>query len=336
MNIRSRIATSLKTAKSGTQTAVVVFAFVLSIVATSWAMPSDQWRIKVKSAVCVDGPIVLLGHIAQPVGNYDRDAWKRLASTRLWKASLRKGRPVVVPRAKLDHILKYYLGDEAKRCILPLKMSIQTGGRVIGGQDLKNKVVEFLTQRSRGLGNDVEFKNFTMPDAFFLQNSYDSLDLILSGEMTPGTTRFVLRSKTPDGKITRTKSGSVFVNVWKAVPCAARPVNRYERVTPNKITFVKKNLAHTTDIWDGRSGSWRVKRPVGTGQPFLKSNLEPMPMVTKGDIITLVYQRKRLQLSTKVEALRDGHLGQNITVRNLQSKRTIAATVVDNGVAKVR
>jgi flagella basal body P-ring formation protein FlgA len=314
-----------------------LLALVAVFMASGVVSAADEWRIKVKGAVCVHEPVVQLGHIAQPVGDYDRDAWKRLASTRLWKASTRKGRPVVVPRAKLENILKYYLKEEAARCVLPLKMAIQTGGRVVAGQDLRNRVVEFLTIHSRGMGEDVEFKNFAMPDEFFLPNTYDKIELALSDEaMSPGTNRFVLRAKTPDGKITRTKTGSVFVSVWKTVPCASRPVNRNERLTSDKITFIKKNVAYMANVWDGEKGAWRVKRPVGTGQPFLMTNIEPMPMVTKGDVITLVYKNKRIQLTTKVEALGDGHLGQNITVRNLQSKRIIAATVVDNGVAKVR
>lgn len=324
--------------RKGKQVHMLAVSLVLavSVVATAWAVPANEWRIRVKSAVCVHEPVVLLEHIAEPVGNYDQARWKHLGKTKLWRASERQGNPVVVPRAKLDSILQYYLGDDASRCVLPLKMTIQTGGRVVDGQALKNRVVEFLTHGSRSLGEDVEFSNFVMPDNFFLQNSYDTLELGLPGGMKAGTTRFVLQAKTPDGKVTRTKTGSVFVSVWKTVPCAARPVNRFERLTPDKITFIKKNVAYTTGVWDGKEGAWRVKRPVGTGEPFLESNLEPMPMVVKGDVITLVYRKKHMQLSTKAKALDDAHLGQNITVRNLQSKRIIAATVIGNGIVRVR
>lgn len=300
------------------------------------AETSGQWRIRIMDAVCVEGPVVLLGHIAEPVGDVDRQTWKKLAKVELWKASERMGRPANIPRHKLEGILRYYIGDYVEKCVLPSRMFIQTGGRVLDQETLRREVVAFLTVKGRELGDDVEFKNMVIPSNFFFPNKYDTLEVTLPGGMKPGMVRFRLQSKTPDGKINRKVAGTAFVNAWQAVPCAARPVNRNERLTPDKVAFVKKNLAYNREIWDGRGGPWRVKRPVGTGQPFRMDNLEPMPLVSKGDMVTLVYKNQRIQLTTKAKALDDAHLGQQVTVRNLQSQRTIVATVVGNDMVRVR
>lgn len=297
---------------------------------------AGQWRIKVRDAVCVEGPTVLLGDIAYPVGDYDKTTWKKLSETSLWKASDRKGSPVNIPRHKLEGILRYYIGDYVEQCVLPSRMFIQTGGKVLAKQELHREVVAFLTLKARGLGDDVEFKKLALPPNFFFPNKYDTMELLLPSGIEPGMVRIRIHSKTPDGTINRKVAASAFVNVWQAVPCAARPVNRNERLTPDKIKFVKMNLAYNTELWNGDGGPWRVKRPVGTGQPFRKSNLEPLPAVSRGEMVTLVYKNKRIQLTIKVEALDDAHLGQQVTVRNLQSKREIVATVVGTDMVRVR
>jgi len=313
---------------------MVMFALLIGI--TVQAGASGEWRIKVSDAVSVEGPVVLLGDIASPVGDYDSKTWEKLSAVRLWKASERKGRPVSIPRHKLEGILRYYLGDYVEQCVLPSRMFIQTGGKVLDSQAVHREVVAFLTVRAKALGDDVELKKLTLPPNFFFPDKFDKLKLSLPNGVKPGTVRFYMESVTPDGKTNRKVAGTVFINVWKAVPCAARPVNRYERLTPDKITFVKKNLAYNTQIWDGEGGSWRVVRPVGTGQPFRMDNLEPMPMVTKGGMVTLVYKNKRIQLTARGKALEDAHLGQKVTVRNLQSKRTVMATVIGTDMVRVK
>ncbi|WP_147821894.1 flagellar basal body P-ring formation chaperone FlgA [Salidesulfovibrio onnuriiensis] len=324
--------------KKGRLHAVILggLACVLLLAMAAQAGTSGQWRIKVRDAVCVEGPVVLLGDIAMPVGDYDQKTWDKLSKTQLWKASQRKGHAVNIPRHKLEGILRYYLGDYVQQCVLPSRMFIQTGGKVLDSQALQREVVAFLTAQGRALGDDVEFKKLALPPNFFFPNRYDTLKLSLPVEMKPGTVRFYMESITPDGKSNRKVAGTVFVNAWVAVPCAARPVNRYEKLTPDKITFIKKNLAYNPELWDGRGGPWRVKRPVGTGQPFRRDNLDPLPTISKGDMVTLVYKNKRIQLTTKAKALEDAHLGQQVTVRNLQSKREIVATVVGADLVRVR
>lgn len=323
--------------KTGRRLAGMLALLVLVLFSVSaLADSSDSWRIKVRDAVCVEGPQVLLGDIAYPVGEYDRAQWEKIAQIKLWKASKRKGRPVSLSRPKLEDILKYYIGDMVKLCVLPSQMSIQTGGRVLDNASLEREVVEFLTIKGKALGDDVEFKKLALPQNFFFPNKYDKFVLTLPSGIKPGMVRIRMESMTSDGKINRKAAGSAFANVWKAVPCASRPVNRYERITPDKVKFIKMNLAYNTEIWDGTGGPWRLTRPVGTGQPFRMGVLEQMPTIARGDVVTLEYLGKALRLSTKAKALADAHLGQQIEVQNLQSQRTVVAVVVGSNKVQVR
>ncbi|WP_242012283.1 flagellar basal body P-ring formation chaperone FlgA [Pseudodesulfovibrio cashew] len=295
-----------------------------------------DWRAVVRSAACVKGPVVLLGEIADPAPGVDARTWRTLAGIKLWQASDKSGRPIMADRDKLYKVLKYYLGDKVNNLVLPSQLTVQTGGAVLTGEELRARVVAFLTPRARDLGGDIEFKELRLPLQYFFDNAYDTLNIELGDDIRPGRNQIRMKAVSPDGKVLSSKAGSVFLNVWKAVPVAARPLNRFERLSKDKISFRRANLAYTPELWDGTGGPWRMTRTLGRGQPFTKSHLEPVPLIEKGERVTLVYRNKRVQLSIKAEALGEAGRGQQVSVRNLQSKKTVLATVIDTDTVMVR
>ena len=60
------------------------------------------------------------------------------------------------------------------------------------------------------------------------------------------------------------------------------------------------------------------------------------PLIEKGERVQLIYQGKKVKLTIKVEALGEASMGQQVEVRNLQSKRIILATVVGDNMVMVR
>ena len=309
---------------------------VLALPVLTGAGSGSDWKALVRPAVCVQGPVVLLGEIADPADTAASAQWATLSQIKLWQASEHTGRPVVVARDKLRDVLKYYLGDMVRNLVLPSQMTVQTGGRVIDGPELQSLVVAFLTPRARDLGGDVDFTDVQMPNQIFFPNLYDDLVISMDTDLKPGRNQLKLHGITPDGQVVLRKSAVVFANVWKAVPVAARPLNRNERLTKDKISFRRVNLAYKNDVWDGTGGPWRMTRTLGTGQVFTLSHLEPVPLIEKGERVILVYQGKRVQLSIKAEALGEAGMGQQVAVKNLQSNKTIMATVVGDDTVVVR
>lgn len=295
-----------------------------------------DWRGVVKSAACVQGPTVLLGEIADPAPGVSARTWQAVASTKLWKASSKPGRPITADRAKLYKILKYYLGEKADNLVLPSQLTVQTGGAVVTGEEIHQRVVAFLTPKAQGFGGEVEIKDLKLPTHYFFDNPNDTLSILLSEDIQPGRNQIRLKAVSPEGKVVSSKAGTVFLNIWKAVPVAAKPLNRMEPVTKEKVTFKQINLAYKQELWDGTGGPWRMSRTLGRNQPFTLSHLEPIPLIEKGERINLVYQKKRIQLSIKAEALGEAGMGQQVAVRNLQSNKTIMATVVSHDTVLVR
>lgn len=296
----------------------------------------QDWRLMVKSAACVQGPRVLLGEIADPLPGVDARTWATLSKYALWKASDKRGRPVTVSRDKLYEVLKHYMGTMVNNLVLPSQLTVQTGGKVINAEELKSRVVAFLTPRAKDLGGEVVFKDLNLPMHFFFDNDYDKLSINLTDTLKPGRNQIQLKAVSSEGKVLSSKAGTVFLNVWKTVPVAAKPLNRNERVTKDKISFMRVNLAYKPDLWDGRGGPWRMTRTLGRGQAFTASHLEPVPLIERGEKVMLVYKNDRIQLSIKAEALGEAGMGQQVAVRNLQSKRTVRGTVVGDDMVLVR
>jgi len=331
--------TDIRKRMGGIATMVTMMACLFVLVASgtiSAASGGGDWRLVVRSVACVKGPTVLLGEIADSVDKLDARTWQSLAQMPLWRAAEKTGHPVTIDRERLAKVLRHYMGEKVSNLILPMQFTVQTGGRVIDANDLRTQVVAFLTPRAESMGGEITFKDLDLPDYYFFDSATDRLTIDLSGDIHPGRNQIQLRTVNSDGKIVAGKAGTVFIDVWKAMPVAATPLNRGERVTRDKVGFKRVNLAYRSDLWDGTGGPWRMVRTLGRGQPFTRSHLEPVPLIEKGERVDLVYRGNRIQLTLKVEALDDASLGQQVPVLNLQSKKTVLATVVGDNTVMVR
>ncbi|NDV25153.1 flagellar basal body P-ring formation chaperone FlgA [Desulfovibrio sp. JC010] len=298
---------------------------------------NTDWRIKIKSAAVVNGPRVTLGDIAEFYGDLPEQTRADLSAVELWNAPSRSRKPVRVNRNKLRVILQHYLGEMVRNCIIPSTLTMQTGGKVMSQEELQRAVVKVLTPQAEAMGGDYKFRDYKLPAHLFFKDSMDSLRVQIPRALRPGSNSIKMKVVSVDGRVLRQIAGSVFVDLWKPVPCPVRPINRKELVTPDLITWKSKNMAHLGNrVWDGKGGPWRVKVPVGTGQPIMRSSIEPAPVIARGEKVTLVFRSRSLKLTVPVEALEDGGVGQTITVRNLQSKRKVVATVVNAQTVQVK
>jgi flagella basal body P-ring formation protein FlgA len=259
-----------------------------------------------------------------------RGAWEKypeLRNIELWP--IIKGQTRVLPVSRLLNDLKMYLGEKSNLCYVKNPLVIKQADRVISEEDLQREVVKYLTMRDNFDAEEVNYRDFHLPEAIFLDFKED-INIKIVSSLLPGRNRIRLDVVDDEGKLQRSYSGSVFIDVWKTVPCAARVLNRKEIVLPEYVRFEKKNLAYIKgEVWDGQGGPWRVKRPVGVGQVLLRSNLEKAPLVERGSIVTLKFEGRFVSLSVLAVTMEEGDPGDIILVRNLQSQKVIKARIID-------
>ena len=289
----------------------------------------SSWRLKIHSAAICQGNTVLLGDIAQPLGPLPN--WESIKMRELWAAPPEEGKPLQINRSNLAQALNERLGrDLASRCILPTSLVIQKGGLLVRENDLRAYVVKSLTPMLQAMPGEVEFTDFHLPEYIFLAHAGQQVQLE-QPKMNAGRVGLRFAVLEADGKILRRVSGSITLTQWVTVPTAARSLSKGEALLPDAVTFSRINARRLKEqAWDGKGGPWQMQRSLSAGEPILQSDLATQMMIRRGDIVTLIFARGNLRLETQAEALADGEPGATISVRNLQTKKQIFATVKDN------
>jgi flagella basal body P-ring formation protein FlgA len=336
VNATTNATTTKGTALAALATLAVAWLLCLALAPLPAGAGEDGWRLQVQPAAVAQEEHVTLGDIVLFVGEVPEPVRTRVAGLQLWKSPDYPGRQQAVTQDQLERLLKYYAPDLAGACVLPSRLVVQRGGFVFTQAAIRQAVVDYLTPRLAAFGGTPELRDMRLPGYIFMPDKAATLDIEPSSSLAPGPVAVTLSAKGADGRVFHRAAASLFADLWKTVPCAARPLRRLEEVTPDKVTFMRKNLAYVGQVWDGRGGPFRITRSIGTGQPLTADLMESVPMVAKGERVDLVYQGRTVRLVTKAEALGDAEFGQMVEVRNLTSNRTVVATVLDSGTVQVR
>ena len=297
-------------------------------------LEAGDWRLKINQAAVTNTDMVLLGDIAIPLGTPEN--WEQLKQTELWQAPPEEGKPLQINRQRLAQALYQALGKElAGRCILPTSIVIQRGGMVVREDRLRSYVVKSLTPQLKAMPGEAELTDFHLPDYIFLANTGQRIQLE-PGRLEPGRVPVRFAVQEADGSVIRRIAGTVTLALWVTVPSAARPLGKGDPLTPDAVTFIRVNTKSLREPpWDGQGGPWRVTRTITVGEPILQSDLASQLMIRRGEVVTLIYARGNLRMSTQVEALADGEPGATIPVRNLQTKKQVFATVTDGKTVEI-
>jgi flagella basal body P-ring formation protein FlgA len=314
----------------------IVLAIAAVFVVAAGASAED-WGLSIKTSACAQGSKILLGEIATPYGPIPAGTWEKLARMELWSSPEREGRSEAFSRRKIAELLHEHLGELAVRCSIPSGLTVQRGGALLDKQALLARVEEYLRPKLALMGGRAELAGFNAPEVVSLGEGYARLEIELLDKLAAGRVNLRIKAVAGDGRLVRQVAANVFVDHWVAVACASRPVNPGEVIVPDMVTFREKNLAYFRGTpWDGKGGSWQVKRPVGAEQPFNLDILEPVPLVVKGSTVNLVYQGRHVQLAIQAEAMQAGGLGETIPVRNIHSGKLVQAVVMSKDTVAVR
>lgn len=288
-------------------------------------------RLAVTEALCVDGPVITLGQMLRADGDQAQAFLDRYRSEALLASPKFDGARATLNGPKLRELILQHLGPEAPLVTVPDQVQIQRGGQVVESSALYETIDNILTATLAPLGGEVEVTDRRLPRYLFLE-SRDQLHFKVEvvGRPAPGRVSLRLAAMNQDGRVLQSFTGTVFANVWKTVPCAARVLNRGDRLEATLVAFDRKNLAFLPRLpWDGRGLPLRMTMTVGTGQVISADAVEPIPVVGRGKIVTLVFTGASIRLTVPAECVDEGGIGSSIRVRNMQSRRIVTAQVRD-------
>lgn len=294
-------------------------------------------RLVVTEALCVQGPVMTLGQLVRAEGKGAEAFLAARGAEPLLAAPKFDGARATLNGPRLLDLMLSRLGPGVPQITMPDRVQVQRGGQVVAANALLGDIDKILTRLLDPLGGEVTIRDHRLADYLFLE-TMEPVHFRVEpvGQVGPGRISLRLEALNESGRVVQAFTGTVFADVWKTVPCAARVMNRGDRLEPAMVDFRRKNLAHLPrPAWDGQGGALRARQSVGVGQVITADAVEPIPAVVKGQIITLIYSGRSLRLSVPAECLEDGGIGSTIRVRNVQSHRTVVAQVQDSETARV-
>ncbi|WP_084404149.1 flagellar basal body P-ring formation chaperone FlgA [Marinobacterium litorale] len=128
------------------------------------------------------------------------------------------------------------------------------------------------------------------------------------------------------------------VEQFAALVVANRPISRDERIDSQALTLQERDVTrlrgdYYTRLQDVVGQSARTT--IDNGEVISPRDLTATLAVRRGDLITLEVRRGTLLIRTKGIALEDGHINQQIDVKNQRSGRELRGLVTAPGVVSI-
>lgn len=124
----------------------------------------------------------------------------------------------------------------------------------------------------------------------------------------------------------------------KTVVVTARSIKPTETITENDLELQERNSHQLNEGYyenmEEVAGSVSA-RFIPAGTVLGPKNIKQMPLVFRGQMITVVLKQGPIEITLHAQAKSDGFLHDNIKVMNPSSKKIIDAVVVGSGKAEV-
>jgi flagella basal body P-ring formation protein FlgA len=124
----------------------------------------------------------------------------------------------------------------------------------------------------------------------------------------------------------------VAAQVWREIWVARSPLKRGELLATCDRTKERRDVLLLRDavVADDADGAMiELAENLSAGAPLVQRSVKLRTLVRRGQTAEALVRDDALTVSLKVEVLEDGVLGQQVRVRNLQSKREFRGKVQD-------
>ncbi len=205
-------------------------------------------------------------------------------------------------------------------------------------RDVENIVRDYILNNLRGEANDViiEFRN--IPESMLMLNDHCSVSVVQDrGLKLRGNVSLPVELNCDDD-MSRRHIVSTRVRTFDTVYVVAENMFRNEKIQkenllPQRIetTALNNDVVTTFDTLIGK----RLNRMVTEGTILRKSMLEEMPVIERGDAVTLTVTSGSVTVSTQAVARQDGRVGDIIAVQRNGTHTRFRARVIDDNTVEL-
>lgn len=203
----------------------------------------------------------------------------------------------------------------------------------VGSEEIRRNVSQFLTthvdQIAKAHGDQVriDYTISTIDARLAMNDCSQALVTELKSQNPVG--RINIRVSCP-GKHLWSLYIPVDINLYKPVVTAVIPIARGTILANELLEMREMNVSKLTGTYfidiDHVIGM-QAKRPLRANIPVIATHLQQALLIKRGDSVMMTAQSGNLVVKIPGIALTDGHKGQQISVRNSQSKRVVEGKV---------
>ena len=207
----------------------------------------------------------------------------------------------------------------------------------VGSEEIKRQVEQFLTTHVATIAK-------TQGDQVRIDTTINTIDTRLAMNDCPQALVTELKSQNSIGRINIRVSCPekylwslyipVDVNLYKPVVTAIIPIAKGSIVTRESLEMREMNISKLTGTYFVSSDAvigMQAKRPLRANAPVIATHLQQPLLIKRGESVVMTARSGNLVVKIPGIALTNGHRGQQISIRNSQSKRIVEGKVSAQG-----
>jgi flagellar basal body P-ring formation protein FlgA len=300
-----------------------------------WVFAASVPTLTVTSEVIVVGEKVSLGMLL--VSPDETAGLTEALNETIVTESPKAGNSKILEAAEVYRRLKAVgIRKEEYQIQVPEFIKIRRKSQMLRIPDIESKVrEEFLPTLQ---WEEVQLERIDIPESVQLPLGQIKLTFEYSPH-TDFTRPFYLNvGFTVDGRPVTQAFYRTELAISQTVPLAARALDSLARVSAADIRWEKQRLSSTLRVPVKDLSFFehkRAKQKIPSGKLLTEDLFAPVPMINRGDRVTLLFEQAKLRITVPGKSLAPGSKGERIRVINLDSKKELLAEVLDERTVRV-
>lgn len=314
---------------------------LLTIVFLSFAISAfsqNKAVVHLSNENVVDGEQILLGNIAQI--SADDEKGKRLREISLgFSPNIGMKREIFRDTILLAIIAAGFSTNDFT-LQSPSKITVFRSSQILS-QDLMREAVEKTVLANFKSGKiETKITKLQLPEKIILpKGNVEVFAAPMSGVRNFLAPFTVLLEIKVDGKTKNRASANVEIETFAEVLVMNKSLTANEKITESDVRKAKvrleKSIANYLLETDKLRGK-KLIRNISADEPLLLTSIVPDSVIRVGDNVKVIGQSGKMQIIVQGEARASGRIGERIPVKNSQSGVILQATVVEEGLVKVK
>ena len=298
----------------------------------------ERIQVRILPNAQVHGESYTLGEIAELDG-FDVKLLKELAALEIGRSPL-PGRSLRLSDGMIRSRLRRAVEDSRLALIVPEQAQVTRAAVRVAGAEIEEIVLARAAAEAGANAEDLRQElSGTIPDAVLPKGELEWQVEPLGRHLASSGERTYLVVARVNGQDAWRTTVRLKQKVYDEVVVAARPLRRNQAIASDDVKLVRRPL---TDADPSRViGSLeqvlgkQARRPIGANELIQTEMLLQPVDVEEGGRVMVVYRTTRVILEVPGVALVNGHVGDFIPVKNLQSGRVIYGIIESGGTVRV-